>query len=188
MIDPSDVTKFTRTTAELEEFWLFSLLVAGKTAVSQAKALDRFLPHPPTLEAPFDWIRRLRDSKRLLRRMKQARIGQYNRLQKAFLGSLSLDLHNDPVTAFEAVHGVGPKTARFFLLHSRQNQPLAALDTHILAELQARGYDVPKVTPSTLSTYRKWEAVVLQEAAKDGQSPADWDLAIWNARSRKVAA
>ncbi len=43
MIDPRKVTKFDRTPEELEEFLLFSVVVAGKGAFQQAKKLDEFI-------------------------------------------------------------------------------------------------------------------------------------------------
>lgn len=36
LIDPTNVIKFDRTAGELELWWLFSLVVAGKTAATQA--------------------------------------------------------------------------------------------------------------------------------------------------------
>ena len=60
MIDLGEVTKFDRTTAELEEFALFSILVAGKTAKTMVAALDRFLNNTRVegrSYTPFEQIR-----------------------------------------------------------------------------------------------------------------------------------
>lgn len=43
MIDPNNITKFYRTEAELEEFLLFCIIVAGKNSKIQAKKLAEFL-------------------------------------------------------------------------------------------------------------------------------------------------
>ena len=43
MIDPSDVTKYDRTEEELEEWLLFCIVAAGKTAKTQARLLENFL-------------------------------------------------------------------------------------------------------------------------------------------------
>jgi hypothetical protein len=43
MITPTTITNYNRTEEELEEFLLFSILVAGKGAEQQAKKLDAFL-------------------------------------------------------------------------------------------------------------------------------------------------
>ena len=199
MIDPSDVTKFDRTDAELEEWWLFSTIVAGKTAQTQARLLEKFLEnaanlcrYDATLEqdirinrtfSPFQLIRGLGAD--LFGCMEVARIGQYTRLERCWRESLSLDLRNDPVEAFEAIHGVGPKTARMFIMHSRPNQRLAALDTHLLKHLAAHGHEVPKATPSSPKKYRELELAFLELADKAGKTPADYDLEIWKSYARK---
>ena len=119
---------------------------------------------------------------------KFARLGQYTRLNRCFEESLSLDLRNDPVEAFEAIHGIGPKTARMFMMHSRPNQRLAALDTHLLKHLKANGYEVPKATPSSTKQYRSLEIAFLELADKAGQSAAEYDLMIWKKYSKKEQA
>ena len=43
MIDPYNITKYDRTQNELEEFLLFCIVVAGKTAYIQSRKLDEFL-------------------------------------------------------------------------------------------------------------------------------------------------
>ena len=43
MIDPNNVTNPARTAAELEEFLLFCVVVAGKNADQQSLKLERFL-------------------------------------------------------------------------------------------------------------------------------------------------
>lgn len=201
MINPSDVIKYDRTDAELEEWWLFSTIVAGKTATTQARLLDGFLTkYGLNGESPFATIRRLNvpsqrtfdiryvNDRTVLRNvMEDARIGQYNRLERCWRESLSLDLRNDPVEAFEAIHGVGPKTARMFIMHSRRDQRLAAIDTHVLKHLAANGHTVPKATPSSTKQYRELEDAFLVLADASGQSPAEYDLAVWRSYAEKAA-
>lgn len=186
MIDPSDVTKFDRTDAELEEWWLFSCVVAGKTATTQARLLDGFLNEARFFpsERPFESIQRAVDTGMLEILLRNSRLGQYRRLTRCFAGSLKLDLRNDPVEAFEAIHGVGPKTARMFIMHSRPDQRLAAIDTHVLKHLNANGFKAPAVTPSSPKLYRELEVAFLDLADKAGQSPADYDLAVWKSYAR----
>lgn len=179
MIDPTDVIKYDRTHAELEEWWLFSLIVAGKTAATQAKLLDAFLTENGTEgDSPYDVIRRLVATGTLDMRMREARLGQYTRLTRSFSESLILDLHTCTVEQLEAIHGVGPKTARMFLMHSRPDQRYAALDTHILKHLGTYGYTVPKSTP-TGAKYRELEEAFLKLADDAGMSPSEYDLMIW---------
>lgn len=205
MIDPTDVTKFNRTDAELQEWWLFSTIVAGKTAATQARLLDEFF----TLarrgeETPFEVIsaypprpyptgRNLIDRYQnvgeqfydpLLTYMRRARLGQYTRLLRCWRESLTLDLRNDPVEAFEAIHGVGPKTARMFMMHSRPSQRLAAIDTHVLKHLAAQGYTVPSATPPGGPLYRDLEQKFLALADAAGMTPADYDLQVWKSYAR----
>jgi len=58
LIDPENVIDFARTDAELELWWLFSCVVAGKTARTQAKLLDAMLSKLEG-ETPFEKFRKL---------------------------------------------------------------------------------------------------------------------------------
>lgn len=180
MIDPRDITKFDRTDPELQEWWLFSTIVAGKTATTQARLLDSFFRAARCFgETPFQIIRKLIDEQMLVAYMERARLGQYRRLARCWEESLTLDLRNDPVEAFEAIHGVGPKTARMFIMHSREGQRLAAIDTHVLKHLAANGHRVPKVTPSSVKEYRRLETAFLGLADLAAMTAADYDLQVW---------
>lgn len=179
MIDPSDVIKYDRTDAELEEFWLFCCVVAGKTSTTQARLLDAFLRKLPG-KAPFEKIRLAVENSTLKQALIDSRLGQYNRLTKCFEESLYVDLRRDPLNIFELVHGVGPKTARMFLMHSRRNQKYAALDTHILKYLRQKGFEAPATTPPSGERYRNLERTFIQEARKARMTPAAYDLHIWN--------
>ncbi len=141
LVDPSDVIKFDRTDDELELFWLFCGVVAGKTASTQAKLLDAFLESLPSVAtSPFTRIRDAAYAGELLEHLRLSRLGQYNRLY-AFMWSSSRDLNLRTCTVedLEAIHGCGPKTARFFIMDTRPNQRLAAIDTHVLKHLRANG-------------------------------------------------
>lgn len=180
MIDPFNVTNYNRTTAELQEFWLFCLCVAGKTASTQAKLLDGFLKASRLDEdTPFQVIQSLVDDDDLLPMVQLSRLGQFNKLAKAFEQSLTLDLKTCTVEQLEAIHGCGPKTARFFLLHSRKGARVAALDTHILKHLNAHGIKAPATTPSSKKEYRRLEAEFLKLADAAKMDSADYDLMIW---------
>lgn len=178
MIDPFDITKFDRTDAELEEFVLFCAVVAGKTASTQARLLDNMLK-VVFGRSPFDKVRRLIRNKQLLPALKESRLGQYSRLKSFFEDIVNLDLRTCTVEDLERVRGCGPKTARFFLIHTRPNQRLAAVDTHILKELRLHGVMAPKATPPAGASYRRLEAAFLSMADEANMSPADYDLMIW---------
>jgi len=181
MIDPQACTKYDRTREELEEFLVFCTFVAGKSGMQAAVATHRFLRRQP----PFERIRTLLRQRRLRRQLKTCGIGQYSRLTRSLTEILALDPATVPVTVLESVYGIGPKTARFFVLHSRPDQQLAVLDIHILREMRSLGYvDAPATTPQHPRTYARWERVVLGLAQAAGMTPAVYDLSVWNRRSR----
>lgn len=183
LVDPSIVTNYTRTDAELELYWLFCQVVAGKTARTQAKALDKFLSIEPT-GSPFARIQTMVNKGTLEANLNTARLGQYTRLTKGFTQSLSLDLRNCTVDQLKMITGVGDKTARFFLIHSRPNQDIAVLDRHVVKYLGTLGYTVPEGTPGP-KQYPVLEQAFLAEAKKANMTPADFDLMLWNKFSKK---
>jgi hypothetical protein len=183
LIDPSRITDYNRTTEELELFWLFALVVAGKTARTQASKLNEFLSKSPS--SPFQYVEELVATGRLTEELQLVKMGQYSRLVRAFTESLSLDLKNDPLESFEAIYGVSHKTARFFLLHSRPDQRLAALDTHMLKYLRDRAHWSGKGAP-TGKHYLRLEKTFIEYADANNMSVADFDLMIWNENSRKL--
>jgi thermostable 8-oxoguanine DNA glycosylase len=190
VIDPRDVTKFDRTQTELEEYWLFCIVAAGKTAMTQARLLDTYLQngyeHMASCQTPFDVIRWQASEDTLLDALKASRLGQYNRIKKAFEQSVSLDLRTCTVADLEAITGVGPKTARFFILHTRPDQTMAVLDTHILKYLRDKGYTEQKVTPPAGKKYNELEQIVIAEAKASGMSQPDFDLHIWKTYSGNI--
>lgn len=115
------------------------------------------------------------------------KLGQYKRLYRAFSGILRFEGWLDEVSVedLESVNGIGSKTARFFVLHSRPNQRVAVLDTHILKWMKSLGHNVPKTTPSKKS-YGTIEKVFLCIAEARGMSIADLDLMIWKRFSQKA--
>jgi thermostable 8-oxoguanine DNA glycosylase len=194
MITPTSITNYNRTEAELEEFLLFSIMVAGKNSQQTAKKLDSFLFATMGLISPLDWIANLVKIKEnkisstdpLMVCMKNHKLGQYNRLFSAFTGILQFKgrLSSVTVQELESVKGIGPKTARFFLLHSRPNQEIAVLDTHILHWMRDNGIQAPKTTPSG-EKYLKFEKMFIDIAKKNDISIADLDLRIWTVYSSK---
>ena len=188
MIDPTDVTKFDRTDAQLEEFWLFCICVAGKTAVQMAKKHEAFLTTSriKASETPFQTIQMLIDDNDLLDMLKLNRMGQYTKLEKAFTESLKLDLRTASIADFEAIPGVGAKTARYFVLHTRPNQRIACLDTHVIRHMRDLGLTTQKGTPPSGPKYQALEEAFLKLTDASGMSTADFDLMVWNKYARKA--
>lgn len=197
-LDVQNVTRFDRTDHELEAFFLLAVLVAGKNAKVQQEKLKAFLQ--PTLaycSGPIDFLWRLCEGEMgydapptLVAEMKKHKLGQYGRLAKCFRQLVertrTLELSKWKVADLEDLHGVGPKTARFFLLHSQPGLRLAVLDTHILAWLRdvKKCRRVPRVTPGDRKKYQFWENRFLYFCDQMGKTPAELDLEIWNQRSK----
>jgi len=185
MIDPRNITNFNRSEEELEELLLFCIIVAGKTASIQAKKLELFLTKEKFKSSPFNLLRYYIKRKILLKKIKESKLGQYNRLKKAFVEVLSLNVKTCTVEELESITGIGPKTARFFILHSRPNQNIAVLDTHVLKWLKNElSIDTPKSTPSS-KKYLELEQVFLEHCKAHNKNPAQFDLEIWNKYSRQ---
>jgi thermostable 8-oxoguanine DNA glycosylase len=185
LIDPNNVIDYNRTRRQLQLFFLFCIVVAGKNAKQQAKKLEKFLePIEKSGKLPFDYIDFLRAHGRLRAALQDVKIGQYARIQKAFLdASVITDLENCTLDRLLRVHGVGPKTARFFLVMSRRDAKHAILDTHILHFLRDSGIDAPKATPSGRK-YQELEAKFLEICESRGETVANFDLRIWKAYSQ----
>lgn len=199
MIDPTDVTNYERTNEELQEFLLFCISVAGKTASQIKVALERFLEKGRAYLSlwdvrkdtkagwsPFFIIQRIDMGGRLDECLIQSKLGQHEKLRRAFreIYAASIDLKTCSVQELEMIHGIGPKTSRFFVLHSRKNAKVACLDTHVLKWLAEQGCKVPKGRPVG-KEYLRLEQEFLRLAKEMKREPAELDLAIWNEYSKR---
>lgn len=188
-VDPTEAVRYDRDDYELELFWLFAGCVAGKNAKTTATCLNRFLNliGPPTNgeDGPFSRVRHAYYSDRLGPALIESRLGQYKKLERFMTESAVtklLDLRHDPVSVLECIHGVGPKTARFFVMFTRPDARYAALDTHILKFLRHNGVNAPKSTPSAGPRYLELEQEFLK-LVPPGMTPGEFDLQIWTAYS-----
>jgi thermostable 8-oxoguanine DNA glycosylase len=193
LIDPKHVTNFERTDSELQIFWIYCTMVAGKNADQTASKLSKFLSRRPAEQTPFEYLREnLNDLHSML---VAHRVGQYYRLEKCIRESLDLDLRVCDIHHLESVFGVGPKTARFFVLHTRRDAKCAVIDVHILRWLrQHQGGDkalearIPKATPQNRDLYRYFERMFidLAQVYYPGIPLADVDLLIWIEQSGRL--
>jgi thermostable 8-oxoguanine DNA glycosylase len=182
MIDPFHPEHFNATTSDLEEFLLFCVVVAGKTATIQTKLLDKFLKSNAEYgDTPFEIVRGLHKKGVLDEAIRGAHLGQYRRLNKTFfeLAFGNLDLRNCTVADLESIHGIGPKTARFFIMYTKRETVIAVIDTHILKFLKDKGHIVPKATPSAGKLYSQLEALFISYALAENKSPQVLDLEVW---------
>ena len=179
MIDPDKITNYNRTEEELQCFILFAIMVAGKKAKMMAPKLDHFLFVNDKL-TPFEFIRMLIDNGVLYGALLHSKIGKYKLLLQSLpqLVNSGLDLHTCTIEDLEKIKGIGPKSSRFFILHSRPNQRIACLDVWILKYLKSLGYKVPKQTPSG-KKYLEIEKIYLKICDDNGYDPAEFDLFLW---------
>lgn len=195
MIDPCNITDFERTDSQLEEFLLFCIVVAGKSSFQMASKINHFLDLGSHFvldvigihRTPFQKIRRMCRHNQLRQCLETARMGQCTRIGNAFtsVAYSNINLRTCTVEDLERIPGIGPKTARFFVLHSRPEQNVAVLDTHILRFLGEQGHKVPRQTPSANpKQYRHLEDMFLSIARDWGVAPSALDLQIWRAGAK----
>jgi len=204
MVDPSNITDFKLNKYQLEERLLFWVCAAGKNGRTAAKCLDKFMSlvrewyktnRINCPRSPFLAIKKKNElhkgrpgsgGKWITAGMKICGIGCSKSKSKSFLelAYSGLDLCVCSVDNLESIHGIGPKTARAFLIHSRPNQQYACLDTHILKFMRAKGVDAPQSTP-TGKKYKEIEREFIRLAKEAKKSIAEFDLEIWNEYSVK---
>lgn len=189
MIDPVNITKFENTKEELEEVLLFWVLAAGKNAITASRCLDNFLKYIYKLKGPenhpFNCIKKIGSD--LPQIMRNYGIGCYNNKSKTFcqLANSNLDLKSCSVEDLEKIYGIGMKTSRCFIIHSRRDAQCAGLDVHLLHFLRDKGYNVPSQTP-TKKSYLEIEKIFLKIVRESGLSVAEYDLMVWREYSGRV--
>ena len=197
MINPNKITNYNCSDYELEENLVFWLLVAGKTASVTARNLDTLLFKLLLKESdfdnlaedyrlsPFDLIRDV-SVEALAKIMKDCGFGCYNLKAKGLkeLSVANLNLRTCTTDDLEKINGIGKKTSRCFIMHTRKNARIAGLDTHLLRFLKDLGYEVPNSTPGSNKLYKKIESQYLALVDKTDYSPAELDLVIWRVYSK----
>lgn len=184
MLDPKSITNYTATDKQLEELILWWVLAAGKNGITAAKILDKFLTRAKykyTNLSPFELIKQMGDNE-LISSLLIAGAGCYTIKARAFreLANSNLNLRTCSTDDLENIFGIGCKTSRCFIIHSRPNQQLAGIDRHLLRWLKDKGYkNIPTSTPSK-KRYKEIEQIFLKEVKKSGKSVAELDLEIWN--------
>lgn len=170
------------TEAELQYRLIYSLVVAGKSAGFAENVMRSF---PFKEQSPFDAVRKWTRAGQLGATLRACRTGNYGKLEAALRALLDsgLDLATCSPEELETIHGIGPKTSRFFILWTRPAYRCAALDVHILRWLRGQGYDAPRNTPPASKRYQELEAAFLAEADKRGVTPRELDWQIWEASS-----
>lgn len=190
LVDPDNVTKFGMSDPELEVFLLFWVCAAGKKAKTAAGNLNRMLRYGHEASGksrPFHIISFFGGDLPFI--LKSHGIGCYNNKSRTMLELThsGINLQTCSVSDLERIPGIGPKTARCFLLHSRPDVRHAGLDTHCLRYMRDHGVDVPKSTP-TGKKYLELERIFLDMADRSGKSLAEFDLEIWREYSSRAVS
>jgi len=187
MVDPFDITRYDLKNEELEEYLIFWVLAAGKKATTVSKSLENFLlfwRQKSGKYNPFAVIKHI--GEKLPSELKRFGVGCYNNkaVTLSQLADSDLDLKKCTLADLEKIKGIGKKTSRCFVIHSRKNQRCAGIDTHVLKYLRSLGHDVPKSTPSG-KKYDQIESIFLQLADKSGLTLSEFDLQIWTKYAKK---
>lgn len=182
-VHPNEVgQEYFKRRRELEEKLMYAVIVAGKSAKFAERAM-KILGNHTKHRTWFESIRLWDQHDELLRICTMASTGNYTKIVKAFreMAGANLALERCTPDQLEAIHGIGPKTSRFFILWTRPKERYAALDIHILRWLKAQGHDVPATTPQSGKKYKSIEQLFLAEADKRRLTPRQLDAEIWSA-------
>lgn len=185
IIEPTKITDYSRSDAELEAFWIFCIMVAGRNSDFAAKKVGDMLRDKPP---PFEFFQSMMPNG-VRNYLEVHKVGQYNRINRAIVESLKLDLRTCSLKDLVSVHGVGFKTACFFLLHSRKGSEVCVLDTHILRYLRENGFALaPKTSPQKIKDYEAWGEIwaTVRKKRFPHLSAADADLLVWTLMSGRL--
>lgn len=193
MIDPANITRFDCDDRYLEEVAFFFIAAAGKSGTTAARIMNNAVFKPALQDQilPSRYIltfygRYPTFSDVLFRhglgcyRMKASTMTEL-----AIQLKCGLPLRTCSPERLEEIRGIGPKTSRGIILHTRRGARYACLDRHALSFLREQGISAPKMTPSNSRLYRKLEQEFLAICDKRKQTPAELDLQIWNERKVK---
>lgn len=193
-----------RSETELRQLLAFSIAVAGKHAKGTANAVDRLLElgdkcyncvDPFGIIGAYYTQFHLKDTATLLQNLgfgcytSRAKyfVDMFYRLTTSGMTYTHLNLSTCTVDDLELCQGIGPKTARFFLLYTRENQRLAALDTHIWKVVRDNFPDAPAKIPSTKKQYKFWEAKflsLLNTKKYSHLNPVTFDFYGWDGKRK----
>jgi len=177
---------FNRDENELEAFLVFAMATAGKSAEVTLRKVCTFVEDvDPNGDGILSACGQIDQLGMLNEKVHEHRLGNYKRFMRFVRQAwrTNLDLATCTVSELETLHGIGPKTARFFLSFTRPGQRFAILDRHILAWLREHGVKAPKNTPTQAHKYAELERKFLALVG-DGD-PTQVDYQIWKSKRRE---
>jgi len=156
---------------------IYSVIVAGKNADFAYNVMAKLFPNGNIENEIKSWVH----DDIVGQKVKEARTGNYTKIEKAIREIVEKDFNLETCTIedLESISGIGPKTARFFMLWTRPDVRCAALDVHILRFLKEMGYDAPRTTPPAGKKYKELEDAFIKEADRVGLTPAQLDSYVW---------
>lgn len=186
-IDPDHCTDFNLDKSGLELHILFWIFAAGKNGHTASRCLNNILEDyskKTNLVVPFEILKSIED---LPKELKRFGVGCFNNKSKCIkdLINKNFDLSTCSIEDLESVWGLGPKSVRCFLIHTRKDQNLAGLDRHVLRYLGELGYKVPKSTPNK-KQYLEIEKIFIELAKSVGKTISELDLEIWTKYRKKT--
>jgi len=176
-------------TVDLEWRLIYSMIVTGKSAKFANSVVARMRGMLVSDMSPIGYARletyiSVEHGREVLKGFfRRARTGNYETLTRGVVAVIlfGLDLRTCTPGQLEAVPGIGPKTARFFIAWTRPDARVAVLDRHVLRWMRENGHpDAPVGTP-TGRRYAEIERAFLAEADRRGKTPRELDLEIWGA-------
>lgn len=186
-INPDNCTCFNLDKYGLELHILFWIFAAGKNGHTASRCLNNILKEynkKTNLVSPFEILKSIED---LPQELKRFGVGCFNNKSKCIkdLINKNFDLESCSIEDLESVWGLGPKSVRCFLIHTRKNQQLAGLDRHVLRYLSELGHKVPKSTPNK-KQYLEIEKIFIELAKSVGKTISELDLEIWTKYRKKT--
>jgi hypothetical protein len=196
MITPTSVTDFNRDNNQLLEFAIFAVCVAGKDSDQTAKKVEALWTDPSfQTTLTYQWMCPPQSDSQygfflevLVMHLVNHKIGQYERISRILMIlNQSRDyLRQISFNALIAIKGIGPKTAAFFILHSRKNAEIPVIDTHICKYMATKGIEM-KVS-ANIPKYMANAELVSENIEMDfpQMSLAEADLYLWTKFSGRV--
>ncbi len=184
-IDSKNITNYNASRGELQSMIIFWVLAAGKTAKTAEKILANLIPKR---DLPFSQLEKY-SQKKLSEKLKSLGCGCYNAKSRTIYELIhsKLNLSTCEISDLEKIYGIGRKTSRGFVLHSRKNAQCAVLDVHLLRYLKYNNiHNVPTTTPSSKTEYLRLEKSFLLISKKLRIKPSKLDLEIWKLFSEKI--
>jgi len=183
MIDPHNITNYDRNITELQEFLVFAVAVAGKNSDHVAPKINALFKVPLFVELinNYPWLENGLWEAHMHALLKQHKTGNYGRMMR-FLKELAkseINLVECQIDELLSLYGVGPKSACFFLLHSRPKQDLIVLDTHVRKFLASKGWKLSAIPDKIRYLNIVNKAIQFIKSSYPQLTLAEADLQIW---------